>query len=273
MISSGSIEKYKGRTVVIKYGGAAMETPELKAGVMADVAALAKSGARVVIVHGGGKELTALLKKTGKESVFVDGLRVTDAETRDFAMMVFCGKINKELASLLSQNGVRCVGISGVDAGCVLVSQKDARLGYVGKVEEVDTYLIETLVNAGCVPVISSMGIGKDGGIYNVNADTVAGSVAASLKADVLIMMTDISGVCRDPKDSSTVIPAISLSEAEELKKSGVISGGMIPKTECCTDAIKSGVGRVYITDGRVEHSVLSSLCGGNACGTVFLPD
>jgi len=261
---------YKGKTIVIKYGGAAMLSDELKACVMADVADLTKAGADVVIVHGGGQELSALQKKLGIETRFVNGLRYTDEETMVAALMALCGKINKDLVRLLVKEGSKAVGISGLDGGLLLcVKQCEPDIGFVGEVRGVKTELLRTLSGAGYIPVISTVGLGEDGAAYNINADTAAGMIAAKLSADYLVTISDIPGVLRDRSDPESLIPEIRIEEIESLITDGVISGGMIPKVRGLADAIQGGVRSASIIDGSCPH-ILREWAGGVKEGTRF---
>ena len=262
---------FKGKTIVIKYGGAAMESEELKAGVMEDVCGLAEAGSAVVLVHGGGPELSLLQKRLGLETRFVDGLRYTDEETIGAALMALCGKVNKDLVRLLQNAGGKAAGISGIDGGLLhCKKQREPDIGYVGEVEKVDTGLIRTLLRDGYIPVVSTIGLGNDGLAYNVNADTAAGKIAAALSADSYVTMSDIPGVLRDADDDESRIPEIRLDEVENLIEKGVISGGMIPKARGMADAVISGVGSAHLIDGRVPH-VLRDWAEGSAAGTVFI--
>ena len=232
------IRKYTGKIVVIKYGGNAMTSESLKQQVMEDIVLLWLTGVKVVLVHGGGPEINALMEKLGKKPEFVDGLRVTDKETVDIVQMVLAGKINKSLTGLLETKGGRAIGLSGVDDRLIEAKCKDSRLGFVGEVTKINTAIVDDLLSRNYIPVISTIGYGTDGETYNINGDTAAAFIAGALKAERLIMMTDIAGILRDPKDPATLIPEITVEEAKELKSSGVISGGMIPKAECCIKAI-----------------------------------
>ncbi|MBQ3448678.1 MAG: acetylglutamate kinase [Synergistaceae bacterium] len=265
------IRKYTGKTVVIKYGGNAMTSESLKQQVMEDIVLLWLTGIKVVLVHGGGPEINALMERLGKKPEFVDGLRVTDKETVDIVQMVLAGKINKSLTGLLETKGGRAIGLSGVDDRLIEAKCKDSRLGFVGEVTKINTAIVDDLLSRNYIPVISTIGYGTDGETYNINGDTAAAFIAGALKAERLIMMTDIAGILRDPKDPATLIPEITVSEAEELKRSGVISGGMIPKAECCIKAIREGVKKVIIMDGRVPHSILIELLTDEGAGTMFL--
>ena len=265
------IKKYTGKIVVVKYGGNAMINENLKEQVMQDVVLLSLIGVKVVLVHGGGPEISALMDKLGKKPVFVDGLRVTDKETVDVVQMVLAGKINKSLVSHLESKGGKAMGVSGIDGKLIVAKQKDERLGYVGEVVKINIKPVHDLLEKGYIPVVSTVAIGEDGETYNINGDTAAAYLAGALNAKRLIMMTDIAGVLRDQKDPSSLIPEINLMEAEKLKESGVISGGMIPKVECCTLAIKSGVQKAIIMDGRVPHSILMELLTDEGSGTMFV--
>ena len=267
------IRKYNGKVIVIKYGGNAMINEELKMQVMEDVALLHLIGVKVVLVHGGGPEISDMLKKIGKEAVFVDGLRVTDAETVDVVQMVLAGKINKTLVKLLESKGGKAMGISGIDGHMIQCKVKDERLGFVGEITDINVQPILDLLEKDYIPVVSTVGCDMDGHTYNVNADTAAASIAGAMKASRLITMTDIPGVMMDPKDPESLIPCIDLQDAKDLFESGVISGGMIPKVQCCIDAIKDGVHKVTILDGRVPHAILMELLTDEGAGTMVLED
>ncbi len=265
------IEDYKGKTVVIKYGGNAMKNETLKNAVMEDVAFLTREGVRVVLIHGGGPEINRMLEKTGKESRFIDGLRYTDEETMDIVLMVFAGKVNKELVALLGKNGCRAVGLCGADAGMIYAEKRtDKDLGLVGDIKGIDARVIEDALDAGYVPVIATVGADRDGGMYNINADTAAGAIAGALGAARLVSVTDISGVLRDVNDPDSIIREIDVRDIEGLVSSGVISGGMIPKTDACVYGVRMGVERVSIIDGRREHAILNELSSDSTTGTVF---
>ena len=265
------IKKYVGKIVVVKYGGNAMINEALQEQVMEDITLLSLIGVKVVLVHGGGPEISSLMKKLGITPTFVDGLRVTDKETVDVVQMVLAGKINKSLVRYLEAKGGRAMGISGIDGKLIVAKQKDEKLGYVGEIEKINIKPIFDLLEKGYIPVVSTVATSEDGETYNINGDTAAAYLAGALSAKRLIMMTDISGVLRDKDDPSTLIPEIRLSEAEDLYKSGVISGGMIPKVECCMTAIKKGVKRAIIMDGRVPHSILMELLTDEGSGTMFV--
>ncbi len=265
------IKKYTGKIVVIKYGGNAMINDNLKLQVMEDIVLLRLVGVNVVLVHGGGPEINALMDRLGKKPEFVDGLRVTDQETIDIVQMVLAGKINKSLVSLLETKGGRAVGLSGIDDKLIEAKCKDERLGLVGEITKINPECVYGLLTKNYIPVISTIACGENGEIFNINGDTAAAYIAGALKAERLIMMTDIAGILRDPKDPSTLIPEITVSEAKRLRESGVISGGMIPKSECCIKAITEGVNKVIIMDGRVPHSILIELLTDEGAGTMFL--
>ena len=264
------IQKYNGKIIVIKYGGNAMVSEELKQQVMEDMVLLWLIGVKVVLVHGGGPEISENLNKIGKESKFVDGLRVTDAETMDIVQMVLSGKINKGLVNLIETKGGKAMGISGIDGRMIKAVCKDERLGFVGRITEVNVEPIFDLLNNGYIPIVSSVGCDEEGNIYNINADTAAAYIAGALKAERLITMTDIEGVLKDKNDPTTVIREIATKAAVRLFEDGTISGGMIPKVECCLDAIARGVGKVTIMDGRVPHALLIETLTDEGAGTMI---
>ena len=247
------IQKYTGKIIVVKYGGNAMIDEQLKNSVMRDMILLSLVGVKVVLVHGGGPEITEMLSRVGKETKFVDGLRVTDKETVEIAQMVLSGKINKSLVNLIQNMGGKAMGLSGVDGHMIEAKVKDERLGFVGKITNVNVQPVLDVIDKGYIPVISTIGCDNEGNIYNINADTAAAKIAGELHAEALISMTDISGILRDKNDPSTLISYISVEEAPKLISDGVINGGMIPKVECCVNAIEWGVRRVFIIDGRVK--------------------
>ena len=267
------IQKYYGKTIVVKYGGNAMINEDLKLQVMEDIVLLHLIGVKVVLVHGGGPEITETLKKIGKESVFVDGLRVTDEETISVVQMVLAGKINKSLVNLLQINGGHAIGISGLDGHMIEAEIKDKRLGYVGKITKVDVKPICDLLEKGYIPVVSTIGCDNDGNVYNINADTAAAYIAGDMRAERLITMTDIEGILRDKDDHSSIIPCMDIKMAKELFENGVISGGMIPKVECCIDAIYRGVKKVTILDGRIPHALLIETLTDEGAGTMVVKD
>lgn len=263
------IRKYRNKVVVVKYGGNAMINEQLKQQVMEDIVLLWLIGVKVVLVHGGGPEISDLMKRLGKESKFVDGLRVTDEETVDIVQMVLAGKINKTLVNLLEMKGGKAMGISGMDGRLIEAKMKDERLGYVGEITKVHISPVLDLLEKGYIPVVSTLGCDRQGHAYNINGDTAAAYIAGALQAERLIMMTDIAGILRDKDDPASLIPEINLSEAENLYKEGIISGGMIPKVDCCVTAIKQGVKNVIIMDGRVPHSILMELLTDEGAGTM----
>ena len=265
------IKKYSGKTVVIKYGGNAMINEELKQQVMEDIALLWLIGVKVVLVHGGGPEISQTMKRLGKEAVFIDGLRVTDRETVDIVQMVLAGKINKTLVNLIQMKGGHAVGLSGIDGGILEAKVKDERLGFVGEITKVRTQPITDLLEKNYIPVVSTVASDRMGNTYNINGDTAAAYLAGSLGAERLIMMTDIAGILMDKDDPSTLIPSITVSEAKKLYDQGVISGGMIPKVDCCIEALEHGVNNVVIMDGRIPHSILMELLTDEGAGTMVM--
>ena len=265
------IQQYTNKIVVIKYGGNAMVNEELKTAVMGDLVLLSLTGIKTVLVHGGGPEITSALNRMNIESKFVDGLRVTDKETADIVQMVLAGKVNKDLVKLLGAHGGRAIGLSGVDAGMIKARPVDERLGFVGEITSVDPRPILDLLDNGYIPIISTVGCDDNGNIYNINADTAACAIAASLGAESLITMTDINGIMRDTSDESTLIPLIRADEMSELLNRGIISGGMIPKVESCIKAVNSGVKKVIIIDGRVPHSIIIEMFTNEGIGTMFI--
>ena len=264
------IRRYTGKVVVVKYGGNAMVNEQLKQQVMEDVVLLWLIGVKVVLVHGGGPEISQTMKALGKEAVFVDGLRVTDRETVDIVQMVLAGKINKTLVNLLEMKGGQAMGISGMDGRLIEAEIKDERLGYVGEITNINIQPVTDLLEKGYIPVISTLGCDREGNAYNINGDTAAARVAGALEAERLIMLSDIPGLLRDKDDPSTLIPELSVMEAARLRQEGVISGGMIPKMECCVEAIRRGVRKVIIMDGRVPHSILMELLTDEGAGTMI---
>ena len=264
------IRRYTGKVVVVKYGGNAMVNEQLKQQVMEDVVLLWLIGVKVVLVHGGGPEISQTMKALGKEAVFVDGLRVTDRETVDIVQMVLAGKINKTLVNLLEMKGGQAMGISGMDGRLIEAEIKDERLGYVGEITNINIRPVTDLLEKGYIPVISTLGCDREGNAYNINGDTAAARVAGALEAERLIMLSDIPGLLRDKDDPTTLIPELSVMEAARLRQEGVISGGMIPKMECCVEAIRRGVRKVIIMDGRVPHSILMELLTDEGAGTMI---
>ncbi len=265
------IQKYYNKIVVVKYGGNAMINDDLKEAVMGDIVLLSLIGVKVVLVHGGGPEITDMLKRVGKESRFVDGLRVTDKETVDIAQMVLAGKINKNLVNLLQMKGGKAIGLCGIDGHMIKAEAKRAELGFVGEITDVDVSPILDVLEKGYIPVVSTIGCDDEGNSYNINADTAASRIAGKLQCESLISMTDIAGILRDKDDPSTLIPKIYVSEAPQLVAEGIISGGMIPKIECCIEAIRRGVKKVFIIDGRVPHAILIETLTDAGLGTMFV--
>lgn len=264
------IKEYTGKYVVAKYGGNAMTDPQLKKSVMQDILLLQLVGVKVILVHGGGPEISAMLKKLSIESHFENGLRVTDDDTMKVVQMVLAGKVNKSLAADLSALGGRAVGLCGIDGGLIKVHQKNEKLGHVGEIDEINTKILDDLLDGGFIPVISSIGIDDDGNPYNINADTAAAKIAAALHAESMVVMSNINGVLRDKDDENSLISQMSLADAEELKKSGIIAGGMIPKVDCCTNAVKEGVKKVFIINGEIPHAILIELLTDEGLGTMF---
>ena len=265
------IQEYTGKVVVIKYGGNAMINEQLKDSVMKDIVLLSLIGVKVVLVHGGGPEITEMLAKIGKETKFINGLRVTDKETVDVAQMVLAGKINKTLVNLIENKGGSAIGLSGIDGHMIEAEMKDEQLGYVGNITKVNVQPILDVIDKGYIPVVSTIGCDKDGNIYNINADTAAAKIAGELHAESLISMTDISGILEDKDNPDTLIPEIKVSDAPHLIEDGIIGGGMIPKVECCINAIQWGVNRVFIIDGRIPHAILIEMLTNEGIGTMFI--
>ena len=266
------IQKYAGKTIVVKYGGNAMINEDLKEAVMSDIVLLQLVGINVVLVHGGGPEINAMLDKIGKESKFINGMRYTDEETMEVVQMVLAGKVNKSLVQHLMRHSGKALGLCGLD-GRMLMAEKLIKaedLGYVGEIVEVNTDVIQDAIDKGYTPVVSTIAGGYGGEVYNINADTAAAQIAAKLKACKLILMTDICGLLRDKDDESTLIPVVNVSEVPHLKKQGIISGGMIPKIDCCVEAVRQGVGRAHIIDGRTPHSILIEMFTDQGIGTMF---
>ena len=267
------IKRYTGKTVVVKYGGNAMINEQLKQQVMEDIVLLWLIGIKVVLVHGGGPEINELMAKLGKKAEFVDGLRVTDKESVDIVQMVLAGKVNKGLVNLLEMNGGKAMGISGMDGRLIEAKQKNELLGYVGSITKINIDPVTDLLEKGYIPVISTVGCDREGNAYNINGDTAASFIAGALGAERLIMMTDIAGILRDKDDPDSLIPHVTISQAVELFKQDIISGGMIPKVDCCIDAINRGVKKVIIMDGRVPHSILMELLTNEGAGTMVTGD
>ena len=267
------IQKYYGKTIVVKYGGNAMINEELKLQVMEDIVLLHLIGVNVVLVHGGGPEITEMLSKIGKKSEFKNGLRVTDHETVEIAQMVLAGKINKSLVNLLELNGGKAIGLSGLDGHMISAKMKNPDLGYVGEITSVDVTPITDILEKNYIPVVSTIGCDKEGNVYNINADTAAAFIAGALKAYRLITMTDIAGILKDKDDPMSIISEIDIKEARALFANGIISGGMIPKVECCIEAIERGVHKVTILDGRVPHALLIETLTNEGAGTMVIKE
>lgn len=267
------IKKYNGKVVVIKYGGNAMINEELKQQVMEDIVLLSLIGVKVVLVHGGGPEITEMMNRVGKKAEFVDGLRVTDKESTEIVQMVLAGKINKSLVNLLETKGGKAMGICGIDGQMIKAEVKDERLGYVGRITQVNVEPISDLLERGYTPVVSTIGCDDEGNVYNINADTAAAYIAGAINADRFFLMTDIAGIMRDKDDDNSLISLIDIEEANALTNSGVISGGMIPKVECCIEALDHGVDKVTIMDGRVPHSILLEMLTDEGAGTMVVKE
>ena len=267
------IKRYNGEVVVIKYGGNAMINEQLKQQVMEDIVLLWLIGVKIVLVHGGGPEISETMEKLGKKAEFVDGLRVTDKETVDIVQMVLAGKVNKTLVNLIERYGGKAMGISGMDGRLIEAKIKDEKLGYVGSITNINIKPVTDLLEKGYIPVISTLGCDKDGNTYNINGDTAAAYIAGALNAKRLIMMTDIAGLLRDKDNPDTLIPEVTVKECVSLRENGIISGGMIPKIDCCIEAINEGVKNVIIMDGRVPHSILMELLTDEGAGTMVIGD
>ena len=267
------IQKYHNKVVVIKYGGNAMTNDELKEAVMRDIVLLTEVGIKVVLVHGGGPEINAMLKKVGIESKFIGGLRYTDADTMDIVKMVLTGKVNKELVQALQLHGGKALGLCGIDGQMIVAEKKEGEvdLGFVGDIKKVTTKPIIDALNDGYVPIIATVGTSESGHAYNINADTAAARIASCLRAENLILMTDIAGLLENKDDPSTLIPTVQVSEVAYLKSTGIISGGMIPKIDCCVEAVRRGVKKTCIIDGRIPHSILIELLSSEGIGTQFI--
>ena len=266
------IQKFYGKTIVVKYGGNAMISQELRHAVISDIVLLSLVGIRVVVVHGGGPEISGMLKKVGKESKFVDGLRYTDEETMDIVQQVLCGQVNKDLVATLNRTGGRALGLCGMDGGMFQAKKLDEKYGLVGEIRHVDPRPVTDAFSNGYIPVVSTVAQGMDAEVsYNVNADTAAAKLAVALGAEKLILLTDVRGLLRDPKDENTLISELQLSSVPALVREGVITGGMIPKVDCCVEAVRSGVKSAVILDGRVEHSILIELLSDAGIGTMLI--
>ena len=266
------IQKFTGKTIVVKYGGNAMISDELRQAVMKDIILLHLVGIRVVVVHGGGPEINDMLKKIGHQSKFVDGLRYTDEETMDVVQQVLCGRVNKNLVATMNRLGGKAIGLCGIDGGMFRAEQLDeGKYGLVGEIISVDPSPVTCALNDGYIPVVSTVALGADAETsYNINADTAAAKLATALNAEKLILLTDVRGLLRDPKDESTLIPELQLSSVPALIREGIISGGMIPKIDCCVEAVRSGVQSAIILDGRVQHSILIELLSNEGIGTML---
>ncbi len=264
------IKKYSDKIIVIKYGGNAMLNEELKRSTMKDIVLLTLIGIKVVLIHGGGPEISDALKKTGKDSQFIDGLRITDKETAETVQMVLAGKVNKNLVNLIGSVGGSAVGVSGIDNQLILAEQQSEKLGYVGKITKINPKIIFDLLDKGYIPVISTVGCDKHGNVYNINADMASSRIAGAIQAETMLAMTDIAGVMRNVQDESSLISVVHVDEIDALIQSGVISGGMIPKVNCCVEAIHCGVKKVFIIDGRVPHSIIIEILTDEGMGTMF---
>ncbi len=267
------IKKYCNKIIVIKYGGSAMTDEGLKTSVMNDVAVLNALNIKVVLVHGGGPEISDISKRMGITPKFVNGLRYTDAGTAEIARMALAGKVNKTLVGLLEKSGARAVGLCGQDGHMLECEKLSEQLGFVGKITHVDTSVVSDILSLGYIPVISPIGFDRQGNIYNVNADTAAAAIAGAIGAESLILMTDMKGLLENKDDPSSLIKKVYVSDISALTKQGIISGGMIPKIDCCKEAIRRGVNKVFITDGRVYHSILVEILSEEGSGTMFTVD
>ena len=266
------IQKYNGKTIVVKYGGNAMISQELRCAVISDIILLSLVGLHVVVVHGGGPEINQMLKRLGKEGKFVDGLRYTDEETMDVVQQVLCGKVNKDLVATLNRMGGRALGLCGMDAQLFQAVQLDEKYGLVGEITGVDPKVVQDALAQGYIPVVSTVAQGTDGNTaYNINADTAAAKLAVALGAEKLVLLTDVRALLRDPKDESTLIHSVGVSEIPGLIKDGIISGGMIPKIDCAVEAVRSGVNSTVILDGRIPHSILIELLSDDGAGTMLV--
>lgn len=265
------IQKYSNKVIVVKYGGNAMTNDALKQAVMSDIVLLSAIGMKIVLVHGGGPEINDMLKRVGKESKFVNGLRYTDEETVEIVQMVLCGKVNKALVEMLHEHKGKAIGLCGLDGHMIEAKQLNPDLGFVGEITKIDPTIINDTLGNGYIPVISTLASSDDGTVYNINADTAAARIAAEMKAESLFLMTDIVGLLKDKDDESTLIPMVGVSEVPYLKKQGIISGGMIPKIDCCVEAVRRGVKKANIIDGRVPHSILIELLTNEGLGTMIV--
>ncbi|MDR0442177.1 MAG: acetylglutamate kinase [Treponema sp.] len=271
------IQNFQNKTIVVKYGGSAMLNEELKTAVIEDVILMACVGIRTVLVHGGGPEIEAMLKKTGKESRFVNGLRYTDEETMDIVQMVLCGKVNKEITALIEKAGGKAIGLCGIDGAMLKARRMSGQdLGLVGEIEQVDASMLDAILGSGFIPVVSSVAYGTgadEGKALNINADTAAARIAAALAAEKLVLMTDVKGILRNVNDESSLIKCVTRAQLEELKKDGVLSKGMIPKADCCAQALDGGVKKAHIIDGRLPHALLVELFTDEGIGTMIVPE
>ena len=267
------IQQYTGKIVVVKYGGNAMIDENLKQAVMRDIVLLSLVGVKPVLVHGGGPEISQMLKRVGKSSEFVDGLRVTDAETAEIVQMVLAGKINKSLVALIQNIGGQAMGLAGMDGGLLKATTLDDRLGFVGEIEDVNAQPILDLLDRGYIPVVSTVGFDADNNVYNINADTAASRIASKLGAEIMVAMTDIAGLMRDKDDPDSLISLATLEDVKNLIADGSISGGMIPKVACCTDAVEQGVKKAVIIDGRIPHAILMEMFTDAGIGTMFVKE
>jgi acetylglutamate kinase len=267
------IKRYVGKTVVIKYGGNAMDSEESKQRMMRDIVLLWLIGVKVVLVHGGGPEITKAMEQFGKEPQFIDGLRVTDKETMDIAQMVLAGKVNKTLVNMLEAQGGKAMGISGMDGRLIEAKVKDERLGYVGEITNINIAPVKDLLEKGYIPVVSTIGCDQESNAYNINGDTAAAYIAGALKAKRLILMTNVNGILERSDDPSSLITDITVSEAGELKAKGIISGGMIPKVDCCIKAIETGTRKVVIINGMIPHAIIMELLTDEGVGTLVKGD
>lgn len=266
------IQKYAGETIVVKYGGNAMLNEDLKAAVMSDIVLMQLVGVNVVLVHGGGPEISSMLNRVGIESKFVNGLRVTDKDTMEIVQQVLAGKVNKSLTQHLNRSGGKAIGLCGLDGNMLMAEKRITGddLGFVGDITEVNADIITDSINNGYVPIIATVAGDYKGNVYNINADIAASEIAAKIGAKKLILMTDIRGLLRDKEDENTLISVVNVSEVTQLKREGIISGGMIPKIDCCVEAVRKGVSRAHIIDGRIEHSILIELFSDEGIGTMF---
>ena len=267
------IQKYYGKFIVVKYGGNAMTNEKLKQAVMSDIVLLSLCGIKIVLVHGGGPEIDSMLKKIGKKPKFIDGLRYTDKETAEIVQMVLCGKVNKDLVDLLHTHGGKAIGLCGLDSGLLQAKQKSQKLGFVGEITKVNPEIISDITDKGYIPVIATVAGGAKDIVYNINADIAAAEIANAIGAENLILMTDVAGILRNPKDETTLISNIKLSEVPQLKNEGIISGGMIPKIDCCVKAVRERVKKANIIDGRIPHSILLELLTDEGMGTMIVKE